>query len=175
MLNLFYNENLYYSLEFYANPVFGKMFGPEIWAKIFPTNQIAKFFNQPYLQNKSMKYLDFLHLDTNSYKLKVDQKFFFGWLGSTWVWSVWSWDSKIDCISRMNQWNNLFQWFLGGHGQKWPGYLVPEILKTAVSEDWVYELSWFFACWPWCNNFWLDQDCTICLSLLNASLPQSNL
>ena len=77
------------------------MFGPEIWAKMFPTNQIGKFFNQPYLQNKSMKYLDFLHLDTNSYKSKVDQNFF-GWLGSTWVWSVWSWDSKMDRISRMN-------------------------------------------------------------------------
>ena len=28
---------------------------PEIWAKMFSANQIAGFFNQPYLQNKSMK------------------------------------------------------------------------------------------------------------------------
>ena len=28
---------------------------PEIWAKMFSANQIAGFFNQLYLQNKSMK------------------------------------------------------------------------------------------------------------------------
>ena len=36
-------------------PYLGKSFVPEIWAKMFPANQIAGFFNQPYLQNKSMK------------------------------------------------------------------------------------------------------------------------
>ena len=56
--------------------MFGKMFIPEICAKIFSANQIAKFFNQPYLQNKSMELPDFLHGDTNSLKLKVDQKMF---------------------------------------------------------------------------------------------------
>ena len=44
-------------------------------------NQIAGFFNQLYLQNKSMKQFDFLHVDTNSHKLKVDQKMF-GWAWS---------------------------------------------------------------------------------------------
>ena len=43
---------------------------------MFSANQIAGFFNQPYLQNKSMKWPDFV--DTNSQKLKVDQNFF-GW------------------------------------------------------------------------------------------------
>ena len=43
---------------------------------MFSANQIAGFFNQPYLQNKSMKYPDFLHGDTNSHKLKVGQNFF---------------------------------------------------------------------------------------------------
>ena len=52
-----------------------KIFIPEIWAKMFSANQIAGFFNQPYLQKKSMKYTDFLHVDTNSHKLKVDQNF----------------------------------------------------------------------------------------------------
>ena len=47
---------------------------------MFSTNQIAGFFNQPYFQNKSMKWPDFVHADTNSHKLKVDQKC----LG--WVW-----------------------------------------------------------------------------------------
>ena len=44
-------------------------------------NQIAGFFNQPYLQMKSMKYPDFLHVDTNSHELKVDQNN----LGWTWL------------------------------------------------------------------------------------------
>ena len=43
--------------------------------------QIAKFLNQPFLQNKSMKQLHFLHFDTNLQKLKVDRKFF-GWAWS---------------------------------------------------------------------------------------------
>ena len=59
----------------------GKIFVPEIWAKMFSANQIAGFFYQPYLQNKSMKKPGFWHFDTNSHKLKVDQKI----LG--WAWS----------------------------------------------------------------------------------------
>ena len=67
-------------------------------------NQIAGIFNQLYLQNKWMKQFDFLHVDTNSHKLKVDQKIF------GWVWSKMSVaslirDSKIDCISRMHRWS----------------------------------------------------------------------
>ena len=55
---------------------FGKIYVPEIWAKMFSVNEIAEFFNQTYLQNKSMKYPDFLHVDINSHKLKVDQNLF---------------------------------------------------------------------------------------------------
>ena len=36
-------------------PYLGKIFVPEIWAKMFSVNQIAEFFNQSYLHNKSMK------------------------------------------------------------------------------------------------------------------------
>ena len=43
---------------------------------MFSANEIAGFFNQPYLQNKSVKYPDFLRIYINSHKLKVDQKFF---------------------------------------------------------------------------------------------------
>ena len=39
-------------------------------------NQIPGLLNQPSLQNKSMKQPDSLHVDTNSQKLKVDQKIF---------------------------------------------------------------------------------------------------
>ena len=48
LLNLTYNENLYYLLCFYTSPIFGKIFVLEIWAKMFSVNQIAGFFNQPY-------------------------------------------------------------------------------------------------------------------------------
>ena len=49
---------------------------------MFSANQIAGFFNKPYLQNKSVKYPVFsLHVDTYSHKLTVDPKFF------GWVWS----------------------------------------------------------------------------------------
>ena len=44
--------------------------------KCLQPNQIAGFFNQPYLQSKSMKQPDFLHVDTNSHKLKLNEKFF---------------------------------------------------------------------------------------------------
>ena len=36
----------------------GKIFVSEIWAKMFSVNQIVGFFNEPYLQNKSMKLPD---------------------------------------------------------------------------------------------------------------------
>ena len=38
-------------------------------------------FNQPYLQNKSVKQPDFMHVDTNSHKLKANQTYF-GWVQS---------------------------------------------------------------------------------------------
>ena len=55
LLNLIYNESLYYLLCSCTNPIIEKIFVPEIWAKMFSANQIAGLFNQPYLQNKSMK------------------------------------------------------------------------------------------------------------------------
>ena len=44
LLNLFYNENLHYLLCSCTNPIFGKIFVPEIWTKMFSANQIAGFF-----------------------------------------------------------------------------------------------------------------------------------
>ena len=75
-----YNENLYLLCSC-TNPIFGKIFVTEIWAKMISANQIAGFFNQPYLHNKSMKWPNFLHVDKNSHKLKVDQKIW-GWAWS---------------------------------------------------------------------------------------------
>ena len=63
---------------------------------MFSANEIAGFFNQAYIQSKSMKYPDFFHVDTSSHNLKFDQEM-----------PVWSRDSEIDRISRMNRWNEL--------------------------------------------------------------------
>ena len=40
--------------------------------KMFLTNQMAGFLNKLYLSNEKMKKPGFLHVDTNSVKLKVD-------------------------------------------------------------------------------------------------------
>ena len=48
-------KDLYYLLCSCVNLVFGEIFVTEIWAKMFSGNQIAGFFNQSYLHNKSMK------------------------------------------------------------------------------------------------------------------------
>ena len=110
---MFCNENLYYLLSSCTNSIFGEILVHEIHAKMFSANQIAGFSNQLYLK-------------TNQWNNLI-----FGM--AKWVWPVWSRDSKIGCISRMNRWNELifcmvvqiqesrklFKWFLGGPGQKW--------------------------------------------------------
>ena len=48
--------------------------------KMLLANLIAGFLNQLYLQNKMMKKPDFLHVDKNSLKFKVDSKI----LGCAW-------------------------------------------------------------------------------------------
>ena len=47
--------------------------------EMFSANQIAGYFNQQCLQNKSSKLPDFLHVDGNSHKLKVDPNII-GWV-----------------------------------------------------------------------------------------------
>ena len=51
---------------------------------------------------------------------------------------------------------------MGGCGQKWAWPFSHWILNSAVSQEWVDELSWFFACWykfrkakNYFNNFWV--------------------
>ena len=43
---------------------------------MLPAIQIVRFLNQAFLQSKSMKQPHFLHVDTNSQKLKVNWKRF---------------------------------------------------------------------------------------------------
>ena len=56
----------------WTNLIFGEILVPEIWVKMLLANEIAEFLNQLYLQYTIMKNPDFLHVDTNSLKLKVD-------------------------------------------------------------------------------------------------------
>ena len=56
----------------WTNLIFWEILVPEIWAKMLLANEIVGFSNQLYLQNKVMKNRDFLHVDINSLKLKVD-------------------------------------------------------------------------------------------------------
>ena len=53
--------------------MFGRNSVPEIWAKMVSANQIAVFLKDRNLTNKSMKYPDILHVDSNSKNLKFDQ------------------------------------------------------------------------------------------------------
>ena len=47
--------------------------------------RLLDFLNQPYIQNKLMKQLDFLCVDANPNNSKADQKFFDGH-GQKWAW-----------------------------------------------------------------------------------------
>ena len=62
----------------WTNSIFEKVFVPEIWAKLFAANQITGFLNQPISRTSHRKSLIFVYVDTNSHKLKVDQKFLVG-------------------------------------------------------------------------------------------------
>ena len=64
--------NLLYLVHSCANPVFGKSFAPDIWAKMLLAKQITGILRQICLWNQVMKQPDFLHVDTNSRKLKVE-------------------------------------------------------------------------------------------------------
>ena len=55
-----------------------------------------------FLKNVQMELTDFMHVDTDLQKLKADQNFL-GGHGQKRVWPVWSRESKIDCISKMNR------------------------------------------------------------------------
>ena len=100
-----------------TNPIFGKIFVPDIWTEILSANRIVGFFNQPFLQNKSMKQPDFLHVNTNSRILKVI-RIFLGGYSQKLVWPVWPQYSKTDCVSRMNRYMNCFFLYVGTNSRK---------------------------------------------------------
>ena len=61
--------------------------------------------------------LIFLHVDKNSYKLKITKKFF-GVDIQKWVQSILSQDSKMGFISRMDRWTNLIFLLSGANPRK---------------------------------------------------------
>ena len=135
----------------------------------------CRFFNQPYLQNKS-----------------IIAWFFAYWYKFTWIksWSKKFWVDMVGngCgqsghgtlkLSVSREWIDGMNWFLYACWCKFRktksyfnhffggcGNLVHETLKSA---EW---LSWFFAYWLWCSNFWLDQHQIFYLWLINVNLLQ---
>ena len=62
-------------------------------------NQFVRFLNQLFVQNQSKKQPHFLHVDTNSQKLKVDWKCFgLPWSKMDVFEYAQKWDSKIDYL-----------------------------------------------------------------------------
>ena len=57
-------------IQIYETKSFGKSLVPEIWVKMLSANQITGFLNELYL--KMMKMPDFMHVDTDSWKIEVD-------------------------------------------------------------------------------------------------------
>ena len=85
-LNLVYKESLYCLLYSCTNPILGKNLIPEIWTKMlskWPESLILCTLIQIHWNKKCIgKYL--------------------GGLSQEWMWSLWSQDNKIGCISRIN-------------------------------------------------------------------------
>ena len=93
-----------------------------------------------------------------------------GWHGQKWVWPLWSQDSKIGCISRNYFWcvykfrkaKSSFNNFWVVVVKNGCGLLGFVTRKSAVSQESVDEVSWFFVCWykfrkakSFFNNFWV--------------------
>ena len=60
--------------------------------------------------------------------------------GQKWVWPVWSWDSKIDCISKLNRWNNLIFCILV---QMQEGWKLIQSFLSVLCQRW----QWLFSSW----------------------------
>ena len=74
-LNLVIKEGLYYLLNSCTNLI---LMVPEIWAKILSANQIARYLNRIYLQNKIMKKPDFCMLIQIQWNWRFIEKYWGG-------------------------------------------------------------------------------------------------
>ena len=95
----------FYLLYSWTNPIFGKNHVREIKAQN-TLNQsycrILKSTISPKQSNEiARRFCILIQVHKNQKLIEI----FLDKHGQKWVWPVWSWDSKSDCISRMNRWN----------------------------------------------------------------------
>ena len=86
-----------------------------LWANMLSANQIIGFLNEVFLQNKLTKLYYFLHVDTNSQKLKVDQNFLVGHRQRS-IWPIrpiltWQWTDGINWyFTRWYKFTQIKRW-----------------------------------------------------------------
>ena len=99
----------------------------------------------------------------------------FGGHGQKWWWPVWLHKSKIDRVSRMNKLSKLIYSMLVQIQESWklPQWFFGGVQKQALPFSWWdpkiccnlrMNFCWFFACWYWCNNSWLDWSYPVSLT-----------
>ena len=76
LLNLFYNEDIYYLLCPCTDPIIGETFFLRNGPKCCQPIRLLDFFINHISRTNQWKSLIFFHVDTNSLKLKVGQKTF---------------------------------------------------------------------------------------------------
>ena len=97
-----------------------------------------------------------MHVDTDSQKLKADQKNF------GWAWSKMGHETlKLTESQKLTVGINFFFacWYKFRKAESWfndfcvggvknvHGLLAHDTLKFTLSQEWIFELSWFFECW----------------------------
>ena len=124
-------------------------------------NQIPGFLNQPFIQHKSGKEHNSLHVDINSQKLKFDWKFFsWAWLKmgvTNLVSGLWNWlyfqneQMELTCFlhagtisHKIKRWLKILGVSMVKNGS---GEFGGGSLKLTVSEEWTGGRNWFFVCW----------------------------
>ena len=157
---MFYNENFYYLLCFRRNPILEKFCSWDIGQNA-PTQSDCMIFKATICPKQVCETASFFAC---WYKFANINwfKFFLVGHGKKWVWLVWSWDSKIDFICRMNRWS--FACWVGmvrnGYIQSSHGTL--ELLELLTVPEKKYGRKWFFCMLvqirkakSWFNDFWL--------------------
>ena len=71
-----------------------------------------------------------------------------------WVWPVWSWDSKIDFISKLNKWNNLIFCMLVQMQEGWK--LIQSFLSVPCQRWQQLFSSWDPKTCIWKMNIWIE-------------------
>ena len=71
--------------------------------------------------------------------------------GQKWVRPVWSWDSKIDSISKLNRWNNLIFCMLVQMQEGWK--LIQSFLSVPCQK------------WQWLFSSWDPKTCIVKMSI----------